>query len=254
MTDLSHLKLNLNKTITDLTEKLTSEAERLNILRKAIGISQKELEEAEGVKLRLGMLKRLVELHVQKEIELQKEIDTAKTKWDEEKQSYEEELKRTRQRNEEEYAYQQKLLKTRDSDGREEEKLQRQRLSAIEKENTDKMIAELTDLRKKTAQYPAELEKSIKEVVGKTVAETKRDAEIVQKMSEQAAQAELSLAKLKIETLEQTTKQQSSEIERLKRELNLATQQVKDVAVAVIESRKVEMIPAPKTTEDSSKK
>lgn len=255
VTDLSQLKLNLNKTITDVTDKLTSEAERLTTLRKAIAISQKELEETEQVKVRLGMLKRLIELHAQKETELEKEMTQTRNTWEEEKQNYEATVKLERSRQEEEYKYEQELLKKRAADEREEEKLQQARHAALDKENTEKLLAELADLRKKVTLYPVELNRVVKEAVGKAVFETKKEADIEKRLAQQAAAAELNLAKLQIQTFESTTKLQLTEIERLKRELTYATQQVKDVAVAVIEGRKVEATPAtPKSSEEQPKK
>ncbi|MBU3978952.1 hypothetical protein KKE68_04605, partial [Patescibacteria group bacterium] len=47
--DLSQLKISLSQTIGSLMEKLTTEAERLAAIRKAITIAQKELEETQKV-------------------------------------------------------------------------------------------------------------------------------------------------------------------------------------------------------------
>lgn len=107
--DLASLKLSLNKTLTELTDQLTGESERLTTLRRAIAISQKELEETEKIKAQSGILKRLLELHRQKEDELTQEIESKRKEWAREQTEYREKIERERARDEEEYAYELKM-------------------------------------------------------------------------------------------------------------------------------------------------
>lgn len=220
--DLSSLKLSLNQTIADLMDRLTQEAERLAAIQKAIAVAGRELEETQQVKVRLGMLKRMVDLQKEKE-----------EGWKEEQRAYEETVKRERSRDEEEYAYQQKLLKARDED---------------KKEEREQTLKELDELRKKVTQFPSELEKAVKEAVAAAVAKEKDTAAITAKLATQEADSKLALAIAKAGSLEDLVKSQTTEIARLNRELSQATSQVKEIAIAVAEGqRKDSQASIPKT-------
>lgn len=231
--DLSSLKLSLNQTIADLMDRLTQEAERLATIQKAIAVAQRELEETQAVKVRLGMLKRMIDLQKEKEESFEKEMSAKRLAWEEEQRTHDESVRRERSRNEEEYAYQQKLLKARDDD---------------KKEERARDLKELDELRKKVTQFPSELEKSVKETVAAAVTKEKDAAAITAKLAAQEAESKLALAIAKTGSLEDLVKSQTAEIARLNRELSQATSQVKDIAIAVAEGqRKETQAPTPKT-------
>ena len=243
--DLSSLKLSLNKTLTELTERLTQEAERLTTLRRAITISQKELDETEKIKVQLGMLKRLLELHVQKENALAQEIESKRKEWDREQAEYVATLKRERMRADEEYVYARKLEKKQDEDERIQRRLTWETELQKDKEKLVQEKRELEELRKKTAQYPDEVDKVAGDAANKAATETKKEADIRIQMLTQEHASQIKLERLRIEQLESLAKSQTTEIGRLKQELTEATRQVKDIAVAVIEGPKKDL---PQTT------
>ncbi|KKS88529.1 MAG: hypothetical protein UV63_C0033G0019 [Microgenomates group bacterium GW2011_GWC1_43_11] len=243
--DLSNLKLTLNKTIADLTERLTGEAERFATIQRAIDIAQKDVLHIQKIKITAVTLQRMIELQKEKEALFEKEMAEKQRTWDEEQRIYEESAKRGRTRGEEEYRYEQELLKKRDADERTEEKLERERQNAQEKEAKMQMIKELEDLRKKTVGFPVETEKAVKEAVGKALTETRKDFETEKQFTASQHESGMTVAKLKIDTLEQTVKSQLAEITRLRTQFEEATRQVKDIAVAVIEGKKE---PAPQKT------
>lgn len=231
--DLSSLKLSLNQTIADLMDRLTQEAERLATIQKAIAVAGRELEETQQVRVRLGMLKRMVDLQKEKEEVFDKEMSAKRMAWEEEQRAHEGSVKRERSRNEEEYAYQQKLLKARDED---------------KKEEREQTLKELDELRKKVTQFPSELEKAVKEAVASAVAKETESAAFAAKLAGQEAQSNLALAHAKVGSLEDLVKSQTVEIARLNRELSQSTIQVKDIAIAVAEGqRKETQTPTPKT-------
>lgn len=251
--DLSSLKLSLNKTLTELTDRLTHEAERLTTLRRAITISQKELDETEKIKVQLGMLKRLLELHVQKENELAQEIESKRKEWETEQAEYVATLKRERTRADEEYAYARKLEKKQDEDERIQRRLTWETELQKDKEKLSQEKRELEELRKKTAQYPDEIDKVARDAASKAATETKKEADIKIQMLTQEHASQIKLERLKIEQLESLAKSQTTEIERLKKELTEATRQVKDIAVAVIEGPKKEISQSNPQSTSSSK-
>lgn len=233
--DLSGLKLSLNQTIAKLAERLTEEAERLATIQKAIAIAQKELEETQKIKVTAGMLQRMIEVQKQREEEFGKEVEATRRHWEEEQKEHEERVRRERAREQDEYQYHRELTKKRDQDERGEERSAFERELAAEKEVRAVQLKELEDLRRKAAQFPAELERAVKEALVKSGAEVKREAEIAAKLTKQEADSQLNLAQQKIATLEETVRRQMAEIARLNEQLAKVAEQFKEVAVSVVE-------------------
>ncbi|MGH7203151.1 MAG: hypothetical protein ACREHC_01765 [Candidatus Levyibacteriota bacterium] len=239
-TDLSNLRISANQTISSLTEKLTSEAERLTTIQKAITIARKELEEINQIKTQAGMLKRMIEVQKQEEHQFEQDMATKRVSWIEEQKLYEEQLKKERTREEEEYTYQKNLRLKREKDMFEEEKRVWERDLQEKKKVQAQQETELIELRKKTEQFPLELDKAVKAAVMQAVGQEKKDDQIRQNFAKQEWDAKQQLSGAKITTLEQTVKAQAGEIEELKRQLEKANQQVKDIAVSFIEAAKKE--------------
>lgn len=246
--DLSKFKLSSSGAISSLSDQLTAEAERLVILRKAIAIAQKELEETQKIKVTAGMLLRMVELQKQKEAEFEEEMSAKRASWELEQKDYEEKSKRERGRVEEEYSYARSLEIKRDEDMRSEQERAFTREMAERKDELIKEKKELEDLRKKVAQFPDELDKAIKDAVTEAIIEVRKEDEMVGKLVKQHADSELALAQATIASLEQTIKTQATEIARLNSQVVEASRQVKDIAVAVAEGARKESSIPPKSS------
>lgn len=250
--DLAQARLSANQTISKLTEKLTDESERLTTLRKAITIAQRELEEIQQIKARAGMLRRMIELQKQEEERFDKEMAAKRIAWAEEQKQYEEQVGKERSREEDEYMYQKNLRMKRDRDLFEEERKKWEREFDEKKQVQIQKEAELAELRKKVLQFPQELDRAVKAAIAQTITQEKKEAQIRQNFAKQEADTRQQIATLKITSLENTVKSQAVEIEELKRQLEKATQQIKDIAVKVIEGVKKEpdqqLKAAPQTT------
>lgn len=219
-TDLTKLKVSFNQTIGSLLEQLTAEADRLVTLRSAIAVAEKNLLERQKISVTAGLLERMIAAHKQEESEFETAMQEARTAWAREQSEYIQTRDRARTREEEEYTYQKQLEKKRDADAH------------------AALISELTDLRKKVAAAPAELEKAVKQAVTTAVAQAQGEAATKAQFIKQQTDAELNLASVKIDTLEGVVKSQAAEIVLLKKQLDEATRQVKDIAVSVIASAK----------------
>ncbi len=238
--DLSKLRISANQTISSLTEQLTSEAERFSTLQKAISIAQKELEEINQIKVRAGMLKRMIEVQKQEGEKFDAEMAAKRTTWEEEQKTYEEHLRKERKREEEEYIYQKSLRARREKDTYDAEKRAWEQDLQEKKKLHAQQVLELEELRKKVAAQPLDIDKAVKSAVAQGLAQEKKDSQIRQNFAKQEWDSKQQLSALKISTLEQMVKAQTAEIEELKRQLEKATQQVKDIAVKVIEGAKRE--------------
>jgi hypothetical protein len=250
-TDLSKLRISANQTISSLTEQLTAEAERFATLQKAIVLAKTELEEISQIKLRASMLRRMIELQKQEEEKFEQEMAERRTAWEQEQKVYEGGLRQARSREEEEYVYQKSLRVKREKDAFEEEKRVWERDMQEKKRLQVEQEAELIDLRKKAVQFPAELDKAVKDAVAEALVQERKDAQIRQNFAKQESDTKQQLSALKITSLEQIVKAQATDIEDLKRQSEKASQQMKDIAVTVIEGAKRDSEPSTKITQAS---
>ncbi len=243
--ELSKLKLSFAAAVNDLTDRLTQEAETLATIQKAIAIAKKELEETQKIKVTAGFLYRLLETQKEKEQAFEKDMAEKRKAWAAEEKAHEEEMSKQRTRDEEEYGYEMKLLKQRDADERESVKLARERKEEEEASVKAALYKELEELRKKVVQAPTDTEKTVKEAVARALVEAKRDADVVMTQIKFQAESDLRVAELKIESLEALGKSQTNDIVQLKKQLDEATRQVKDIAVSVIENTRKESTSTP---------
>lgn len=243
--DLSQLKISVSQTIGDLTEKLTTEAERLASIRKAITFAQKELEETQKVKITAKQLYDLIALQKKQEEDFKREMDAHRKAWEEEKRQYEESRKKERTREEDEYEYNKKLERKRYQETWDEEKLKHERQKQEETEARQSMLKELDELRKTVAAFPALKDKEIKTAVAQALAQAHKDSQITLNFSKQEADSKLKLAQSQIASLENTVKSQDAQIRELKTQLESSTKHIKDIAISVVEGSKKEPPPPP---------
>lgn len=247
--DLSQLKISLSQTIGSLTEKLTTEAERLAGIRKAITIAQKELEETQKVKITAKQLYDLIALQKKQEDNFKQEIDTQRKAWEEEKKQYEEIKKRERVREEEEYGYDKELQRKRDQEIWDEEKRKHDSQKEEELKARQAILKELDELRRAVAAFPVLKDKEIKATVTQALAQANKDNQIQQNFARQEADARLKLSQSQIASLEHTVKSQEAQIREFKTQLETATRHIKDIAISVVEGSKKESSsqPSPRT-------
>lgn len=138
-----------------------------------------------------------------------------------EREAYEYELTRMRKMAEDELAYQKAAWA---------KELQEQK-DAIEKDQR-----ELTQLRTQVAAFEAEKIKAVKEAQAVLERQLAEKFENEKRLREQEVRSERELLNLKIASFADQNAKQAKEIEALKRALEEATRQVKEIAVKVIES------------------
>lgn len=238
--DLSQLKLSTGQAIATLTEKLSEEAERLAMLRKAVAISQQELDDTQQVKVTADQLYALIELQKQQEVTFTKEMEAKRTAWHEEQKAYEDKLKKDRAREEEEYAYAQKLLRQRHQQEWEELKRSQDKQRQEFEAEFGNVGEELERLRQTVSSFPAEKDKETQAAVAKAVAEAKKDADTQAAFAKHEADSKLKLAEAKIASLEEKVASQAQESKELKRQAEDAVRNVKEIAVSFVEGARKE--------------
>jgi len=262
---ISSLKLDMSRTLTQISDKLEDEVNRLNGIQKAIAIKKDELKELYEIEKSAATLAALIEAQNQKrqeyesemavmKEELMQEIEKTRAEWEKEEEKYEMEIKeqnsaekKKREREKEEFQYtfkrEQQLLK----DEFEDEKAKLERDIQLKREQMEKELAErekaisekeeeLNELRKNVGAFPKELEtavnKAVKETTERITAEAKNREQLLNKEFE----GERGVLTTRIESLEKTVKEQSEHISKLSGQLEKSYQKVEDIAVKAIDS------------------
>lgn len=186
-------------------------------------------------------------------IALQKGISDTKDLWIKEQHDHEREVLERNQQEEiakkreaETYDYEIALLRKKAEDEFLEKKTRWERELADRKEEIAKEKQELEILRKQVAGFEAEKEKAVREACS-LLSKQLQDAFVAEKkLREQEVRSQAELLALKIANLTGENTRQSNEINILKKSLEDATYQLKEVAVKVIESagNKTPTVPA----------
>ncbi len=250
---ITALGLEVSKTLSDLSSKLTAENNLLTSLREAVSLEKQEIEKLHKMDVGATALDQLIAGYEQKKSALEAETASQRSEWSEEQarraqeqKEHEENLKKQRQREKEEYEYQKTGERKKEADAYEEGARLQERKNAEKQEVLEKgwqareaaLKASEEDfgrLRKEVADFPARLkqesERSAAEAVKALELRRQQELLVLQKDSE----AERRLGELKVKSLEESVARQSREIESLGARLDEAKKQVQDIAVKAIE-------------------
>lgn len=261
---IGNLKLEVGKALTEISDKLAEEVDKLNGVRKAINIKESELKELYEIEKSAATLAALIEAQNRKRQEYETEmtvmkenlmqgIESTRSEWEKEKEQYAMEVKeqhaaekKKREREKEEFQYafkrEQQLLK----DEFEDEKKKLEREIGIKKEQMEKDLAEreraisekeeeLSELRKQTNAFPKELETAVNKAVKETTERIAKEAAAKEQLSRKEFEGEQRVFVSRIESLEKTVDMQAEQIAKLSGQLEKSYQKVEDIAVRAIE-------------------
>ena len=269
---MSELKYEFGLTLSKLNEKVEEEFAKYKSIKKAVLAKDSELTVIYEIQKSAESLNAMLEAQrIKKEefteemdelkIELETEINDKRKKWDIEKTQKEIEIKERekqelaiRNREKEEYLYklqrEQQVLR----DKYENEKaLLEKELSEL-KEKTEKDLAEreknileneaeLKELRAKSAEFPKEIarvvDKSVKEATERIILDAKHKEELLISSFD----GDKRVLNIKIDTLEQTIKEQNELISKYALQLDKAYSQIQDIATKAVEGSSNKPIP-----------
>ncbi len=261
---IGDLKSELNKTFTDLLEKLETELSKYDDLKQAVAVREKELEEIYEIQKSASSLAALIEAQNQRRKEFEREmeerkqslaaeIDTGRNEWNAEKSRYEEEQKRKREEDEkqrkrekEEYDYNFKREQSLAKDKLEDEKLQVEKELAEKREKTEKelsarerLIAEkekkIGDLERRISELEIEGDAFVKSAVKETSEKLTTEFNGKELLFKKEFEGERNVLTTRISALEELVKKQNEQINKLTQQLEKASSQVQDIAVKSIE-------------------
>ncbi len=250
---ISDLNLQINRSLTGISEQLTAEVRRLADAREAVEIEKRELERLHKIDIAATALDQLVEEHSRRDRQFESDMDAKQAQWTEqvkarekEQKEFDEQLKRTRQRELDEYEYKKALERRKAEDKYNEEQRLIERRNLERQDTLEKSWAqreaslkereqELEQLRKESQTFADRLQKEVKAAVAENEKSANARFQQEKLILQKDAEAEKKVADLRIASLEETVRQQRSHIEALEKRLEEAKSQVQEIAVRAIE-------------------
>jgi hypothetical protein len=262
--EIANLKIEIGKTLTRISDQLEGEVNRFVAVRNAVTVKEKDLGELYEIEKSAMSLAALIEAHNQKRQEftaemetkkeaLRQEIDASRAAWEKEQEEHDAavkerdaaEKKRQARENEEfEYAFKREQQSATDRFTYEKARLEKELKDKKEQMESElkareaaiaEREAELNNLRKQVVQFPKDLEtavgRAVKETTERLLLEAKSREELLKKENE----GERNVFKTRVESLENTVKEQGERISVLTKQLEAAYQKVQDIAVKTVE-------------------
>ncbi len=261
---LTGLQLNFGGAVSNLSEKLTTEAFKLQEVRQSVAEEVQQLEALYALQVTEVSLDTLIQQYSdssktfneefsQRRETVDREIILARKTWAKEQEEHRrlikegnDTLSKTRQRDVKEYTYDLTLQRQLNNNEYQQEKKQLyQELEEFEqaqekqRAEREKAIAQrekqFEDLKAKVEAIPKELESAIKRAKeeGKGIAyhQAKVKADLYAKEVEGSKRT----YELRLQSLQETIQNQESRIQNLSKQLDAALKQVQDLAVKAIE-------------------
>ncbi|HEX4122818.1 MAG TPA: hypothetical protein VH619_19560 [Verrucomicrobiae bacterium] len=262
--EIGGLKAQIGKMLAEISDRLATESTRFANIQKAVESKEQELKELYGIEKAAVSLAALIEAQNQKRIEfetnlasqreeLQHEIDSKRTEWDEEKRSHEAEIKerdavekKTQDRAREDFNYgfkrEQQALKDKLND----EKTALEKDIKLKRETAEKEFAErekalgerereLAELRDKTASFPKELQTAVAEAVKEATDKLRLEAKSREDITAKQFEGERNVLAARNESLERANKDLLASNTKLAQQLEAAYQKVQDIAEKTVE-------------------
>ncbi|HUY12168.1 MAG TPA: hypothetical protein VMX16_00870 [Terriglobia bacterium] len=250
---ISGLGLEVSKALASLSGQLLEEVERLGTVREAVALERGDLEQLHKIDVAATALDQLVQDYARQKEQLEAEISSQRTAWEEEmrrterdQKEQEDLLKKQRQREIEEYEYKKALERKKAQDKYEEERKLQERQNQEKQESLDKSWQQreaalkereedLARLRKESEEFPLRLKQTAEQSAAEAsrAAQQKFDQQVV--LLKKENESEKRLAELQIKTMQENLTRQTAQIEALEKQLAEAKHQVQEIAVRAIE-------------------
>ncbi|HHP7229335.1 MAG TPA: hypothetical protein ACFCUY_00575 [Xenococcaceae cyanobacterium] len=257
---LALLQLEFGTSINQLTENLTTESNKLEVLKKAIAVEKTHLQQLSQVRLVADALYLLEQEHQEKlrliaenarkqQEAINKEVENTRRTWSQEQAEFEikiqEEDRLLQQQREQEVAdYQYELTRQRiiETDDYEAAKYQQEiqlaDISAEKEKNWQQREAyllanqqELTENQQKIATFEDQIKEAYNKAKGDAIKEAERKAKVQADLIEKEWEAEKQGYEFKAESLQATIERQISQINELTTQLQETNTQAQNLAM-----------------------
>jgi hypothetical protein len=241
--ELAGVQVEVQKTLAELSAKLSGELERLVNVQKSIQLKQEELQELHQIEATAMTLD-----------DLEAQIKQQRDAWGEEqaqwKRDFEEmksDQRKAWKREEDDYQYQLKQKHTKQEDALQEMLAQKEKANREKQEQLDKQWGEretelkkreqeLVDLRQFKEQAPDMVKKAVNAEVAVATNSVKKDYEHKSVISAKDAETDKRLAESQIQSLQQNIAKQQQQIDDLRAQLADAHQRVADISHKALDS------------------
>lgn len=262
--EIADLKIEINKTLSQLSDQLEKEVGRFMAVKGAVQAKEKELAELYEIERSAMSLLALIEAQNQKRQEfesemegkreaLRKEIETTRAEWKREQEEHDvivkerdaaEKKRQMREKEEFDYTFNRERQAALERFAYEKAKMEQElkdKKEQMEQELSAREAAiaareqELNDLRQQAARHPKELEAAVARAIKETAERLSAEAKNREELLKKEAEGERNVLTTRIESLERTVKEQSERISTLTKQLEAAYQKVQDIAVKTVE-------------------
>jgi hypothetical protein len=262
---LADLQLEFGSIVNGLSEKLSTEASKLDELKRAINIETQHLQELQQIRVVADALHILTQEHqenlkaleqnsaIEREV-LEKDIAGKHKTWEKEQEEFEsaiqeqnELLTKERQRQESDYQYE--LERQRKIETDEYEELKRSQERELQEANQEKgklwserekILTERQPLfeeyQQKVEAFPAELDEVVKKAREEAIKEVHQDAKVKADLFEKEWESTKQGYEFKIQSLEQNIQKQIEQIQSLSTQLQEAMKQSQSLAMKAFDS------------------
>ncbi|MCX7114348.1 MAG: hypothetical protein NTW08_00305 [Gammaproteobacteria bacterium] len=263
--NIATLKLSLTRSLEGVEEQLLASHKQLIALHQAIDIEQSELTNLHDIKINSESLAALLLAQKEKSLSFEKEMTECTQAFEQEmaqkrimwkkeqddlelsQKDNEQNMKKTRQREEDEYVYQRDLTRQKEQDhyATVKDSLEKELISrrtALEEEFAarEAIIAtqeqEFNSLKQKSEKFPEELQKAIQDTSDTLIERLTFKFDYETKLAQKEVEGERKLFQQMIVALEAKVGQLESQTKQLADKSNQANLQVQDIAVKAIES------------------
>jgi hypothetical protein len=261
--ELVDFKLKVGSTLTNLSEQLENEANKLPEIRQAITIEADNLKEIHDITVAADTLANLIMAQEEKKTKfetemldyqelLKSDINEEKGKWQKERAEHllmvkerDVKLRLERDREEEAYEYNETLRKKVNEDSYKETlKTQGRELKEIigtankDLLDRDKVMTArekiFSEFEEKVASFPTQLNDAVKKAAGAATGIAESKAKTTAQLLAKDVEGKTELSKQKILTLEATLVNQDTHINEMSEQLQSANSKVQAIAVQVI--------------------
>jgi hypothetical protein len=262
--EVGNLRSEISKVLIELSDRMEEEIGKYLRLKKAVEAREKELRELSDIEKEALSLAALLEAQrerrerfdsemAEKKQSLEAEIASTRAAWKDEQKAHEGEVqareaaeKKRREREAEEYTYtferQKRLAREQfEYDKAKMERESQSRRQELEKDLTSReqalneKEAELRQLRERASASTTELAAAVDKAVKETTERLTREAEAREALLRKGFEGEEKVLQSRIESLQQTAKEQQQQIARLSAQIEKSYGQVQEIAVKAIE-------------------
>lgn len=245
--------LQVQRTVSELTQQAVQKAEELKTLNEAIEIESKELERLYQLDVAVASVQALISEHEEKKVLLEKEIETARGAWSEESVAHtkavrqrDAEIAANRQREQAEYDYRTKQERDRSTEEftyklRIQERDQAERIATAQKGINERMQEvtakeqEIAEGNARIAGLDAEISDAVKKAVAIATSSLKKDLEGGFALEKKDLETRIQLTHQSNIALNQQLDIARAEKESLQKQLEAARSEVRDIARSAVE-------------------